>query len=397
MNRRRICIITGSRAEYGHLRWLARDIADDPDLCLQFMVTGSHLSPHHGMTRHEIEADGFTIDAAVEMLLTADSNLAVAKSVGLGTMGMADALDRLSPDIVVILGDRFEMLAAAQAALLLRVPIAHIHGGELTEGAFDEAIRHAITKMASLHFSAAQAYARRIIQLGEAPARVFDFGAPGLDTLLRQPLMPREELACALGMPLDGTPFLLVTYHPATFAAGDQVLAATALTVALEHFSKFHIILTGVNADPAAVQVAQVLRAFAERHVGRVTVIDSLGQYRYLSALKHAAAVVGNSSSGLIEAPALGTPTVNIGNRQGGRLRAQSVIDCGEDSEEIIRALTTALTPSFQQCAAECTPPYGKGGASALIKGVLKTVSLDGILLKRFHDLSVDSGPDPRN
>ncbi|OJX68178.1 UDP-N-acetylglucosamine 2-epimerase [Magnetospirillum sp. 64-120] len=388
MSRRRICITTGSRAEYGHMQWLARDIADDTELELQFMVLGMHMAPQYGMTVREIEADGFFVNEKVETALASDSPVSIAKSMGLAVSGCAEALARLRPDVLVILGDRYEMVSAALAALVLRIPIAHIHGGETTEGAFDEALRHSITKMAHLHFTAAEPYRRRVIQLGEAPERVFNFGGPGLDTLLRQKLMTIQELSASTGFDLDGGPLLLVTYHPVTLAGGDPAGGIGALVDALERFPDTRILITGVNADTGNSRITTAFQALRLRHPARVFMIDSLGHHRYISAMSHAAAMVGNSSSGIGEAPALGLPTVNIGDRQKGRLRAESIIDCAEDADAIATALTQALSPDFRQTARSCEAPYGRGGASSRIKDVLKTASLDGILMKSFHDLA---------
>lgn len=382
---RKICIATGSRAEYGHLYWLARDIAGDSDLKLQLLVTGMHLDDRFGLTYREIEADGFVIDEKVEMPQEDDSPLAVAQSMGEGVIGIARALDRLEPDILVILGDRFEMLAAAEAALVMRIPIAHLHGGEVTTGAFDDSIRHSITKMAHLHFVAAEEYARRVIQLGEEPDRVHCAGAPGLE--FRESHMTRDELAKALDFALD-EPLFLVTYHPETLSGADPADAAGALTHALDDFPEARVIITGVNADPANRKLDAAFRTYSQTGTKWVLAVSSLGRRRYTSALALASVVIGNSSSGLIEAPALGTPTVNIGDRQRGRLRARSVIDCPADRGAIRDAIAKALEPDVQKAAANQSPPYGKGGGAAAIKEILATSDLDAIIRKEFHDLA---------
>jgi UDP-hydrolysing UDP-N-acetyl-D-glucosamine 2-epimerase len=387
MSRRKICVVTGGRAEYGLLYWLLREIADDPGLDLQMVVTGMHLAPQFGLTWRVIENDGFAIDAKVDMLLAGDTPVAIAKSLGMGTMGMAEALARLAPDIVVVLGDRFEILAAAQAAMVLGIPLAHLHGGEASEGVIDETIRHSITKMAHLHFVAAEPYRRRVIQLGEQPHRVFDVGAPGLDNIERLELLDRRSLEEALDFSL-GEGFLLVTYHPATLGGGDPGGAAGELVAALDGFGDHKVLITGVNADAGNDRVTQVISEYAARDPGRVALFASLGQLRYLSAMKHAAAVVGNSSSGIIEAPAVGVPTVNVGDRQRGRIRADSVIDCDERRDAIADAIAKALSPEFRETARATKSPYGGGGVAQRIAVVLKQIDLDGILMKPFHDLA---------
>ena len=391
MAARRICVITGSRAEYGLLHWVMREIADDPALCLQIIATHTHLAPAFGMTVREIEADGFTVDEKIETQLASDTPVAIAKSMGLATIGVAEALARLDPDIVVVLGDRYELLAAAQAAMVARIPIAHVHGGEASEGQIDEAIRHAITKMAQLHFVAAEAYRQRVIQLGEAPDRVFNFGAPGLDSLHRLELLDRAALAEALEFDL-GDRFLLVTYHPVTLSARPPGEAAAALLETLDGFPDAKVVFTGANADTAGREIARAIDDYVARAPARARGFASLGRRRYLSALDHCAAAIGNSSSGLHEAPSLKTATVNIGERQRGRLRAASVIDCAEDAGAIRAAIDHALSPSFQAGLAAVVSPYGDDGqASRRIKETLKTFSLDGILFKRFHDLPTAS------
>ncbi|CAA7613607.1 GDP/UDP-N,N'-diacetylbacillosamine 2-epimerase (hydrolyzing) [Candidatus Terasakiella magnetica] len=383
--RRRICVVTGTRAEYGHLKWLMHDLAEDLEVELQIIVTGTHLSPAHGMTVREIEADGLHPAARVDMLLVGDSQIAVAKSMGLGVIGFADAFERLAPQIVVVLGDRYEALAAVQAAMILRIPIAHIHGGEATEGAIDEAIRHSITKMAHLHFAAAEPYARRIVQLGEQPDRVFNFGAPGLDHIARTPFLNRKELERSLDLAL-GSPLLLLTYHPVTLMDEDQSLAVTELVRALDSQPQATVIVTGVNADSGNAAISRVFAAYAKANSARVRVVESLGYRRYLSLMRLADVVVGNSSSGILEAPALGVPTVNIGERQQGRLRAESILDCAAAAPAITAAIAQALSPVYRDKTRRVQSPYGQGEASRRIAQVLKTHPLDGILIKRFND-----------
>jgi UDP-hydrolysing UDP-N-acetyl-D-glucosamine 2-epimerase len=383
---RRICVVTGSRAEYGLLRPLLDEIRKEPALQLQLIATGMHLSPEFGNTYRVIEEDGFDIDAKVEMLLSSDSPSAIAKSIGIGTLGFADTLARLAPDIVVLLGDRFEIFACAQAALCLRIPIAHIHGGESSEGAIDEAMRHSITKMAHLHFVSAEPYARRVIQLGEQPGRVFNVGAIGMDNIRSLPLLDKRALQKAIDFPLGGQNFL-ITYHPVTLKESDPREDMQTLLTALDGFPDAHLIFTLPNADAGGRVLIDMIHAYVARNPKRCAAFTSLGQLRYLSMLKLADVVIGNSSSGIIEAPVLRTPTVNIGDRQRGRLRAASVIDCSTDSDAITTAIQHALSPEFQATLAHMTHPYGDGGTAAKIVNELKAVDLHGLLLKRFYDL----------
>ncbi|MCE0503740.1 UDP-N-acetylglucosamine 2-epimerase [Roseivivax sp. GX 12232] len=360
---KRVCVVTGSRAEYGLLRWLMQGLKDSTSCELQTVVTGMHLAPQFGETWRAIEADGFTIDWKVEMLLASDSSPAVTKSMGLAMSGFADAFQHLAPDMVVLLGDRFEILAAASAALIAGVPIAHLHGGEVTEGAFDDAIRHAITKMADLHFTASEAYRRRVVQMGEDPGRVFDVGGFGLDGIARLEPMARGELEEALGLPL-GERSLMVTFHPETASGADPAAQMRELLSALEE-TPAQLIFTMPNADSGGQVLFEMIDAFVARHPGRACVHRSLGQRRYLSALAHVDGVVGNSSSGLIEAPAFKIGTVNIGSRQDGRLKAESVVDCAADRGAIEAAITRILAPEFRAGLEGLVNPYGDGGASA--------------------------------
>lgn len=391
-SRRRICVVTGSRAEYGLLRWTMEHLREDPRVALQIAATGMHLSAEFGSTVRAIEVDGFTIDARVDMLLASDEPRAITKSVGLGVIGFADAYDTLRPDLVVLLGDRFEILAAAQAAMLMRIPIAHIHGGEISEGAIDDSIRHAITKMSSLHFVAADDYRRRVVQLGEDPARVFAVGAPGLDALQRLTLLSPDDTATRIGLTLR-QPTFLVTYHPATLGDTDPVASVNALLRALDRFPDATTVLTKPNADAAGRGIAAALDAWAATRKDRVAVHTSLGHLGYLSAMHLADVVIGNSSSGLIEAPAMRVATVNIGPRQDGRLKGPSVIDCPEDEQAIVRAIQRAISDEHRTLVRTSTPPYGVGGGvSAKIAEVLATVPIDGLIRKRFYDLPVVGG-----
>lgn len=383
---RKICIVTGTRAEYGLMYWLMREIEQDPRLDLQLVVTGTHLDPRFGNTVDVIERDGFRIDARVPLHLDDDTPTSITDATGFAVAGVGKALADLTPDIVVLLGDRYEILAAATAAALHRVPIAHLHGGEVTEGAVDDVMRHAITKLAALHFVAAEPYRRRIIQMGEPPERVFTVGAPGLDHLERTDLLDAQATRDALDLEAD-KPYLLITVHPATRSDDDPAAEIDALLPALEEFADHAAVFTGVNADAGRDAIARRIDAYAGKNPARVRTFTSLGQLRYLSAMKHAAAVVGNSSSGIIEAPALDVPTINIGPRQDGRLRAGSIIDCVADTASVAAALGKALAPEFRNSVDGRRKPYGQPGASAKIAQVLARVDPSELQRKPFRDL----------
>lgn len=382
--KRRIAVFTGARAEYGLLHYLMKEIQGSNKLDLQIIVSGMHLSPEFGETWREVEADGFRVDAKVEMLLSSNTPVGVVKSMGLGAIGFADALDRLRPDFLVVLGDRFEALAVVQAALILRIPVAHLHGGEITEGAYDDAIRHAITKMASLHFTATEAYRKRVIQMGEAPETVFNVGALGLDHLLRNAPMSLSELSASLGFDLR-QPYFLVTYHPVTLSGEDPEESCCAMLAAIDSFLEHSVILTYPNADNGGRTIIPIVEEYAHRQPERVLAIPSLGFRRYHGALARAAAVIGNSSSGIIEAPSFGVPTVNIGDRQCGRLAADSVLHCPPNAAAIERAIATAISPEFAKVCRGVTNPYGQGGAAPQIVRILE--SHPAPFRKHFHDM----------
>ena len=377
---RKVAVFTGTRAEYGLLYWLLKDLQQDSEIELQLLVSAMHLSPEFGMTYQQIEADGFTITEKVEMLLSSDSAVGTAKSIGLGVLGFADALERMKPDVLVVLGDRFEALAVTQAAMILRIPIAHIHGGEITEGAYDDAIRHAITKLSLLHFTSTEAHRNRVIQLGEHPSRVFNVGAVGLDHLQRSKMFSLAELSASLNFKLE-QPYFLVTYHPVTLASEPAKASFENLLKALDAFPQHQIILTYPNADDGGREIIPLLEAYAKQQPSRVLAIPSLGQKRYLSAVKHAAAIVGNSSSGIIEVPSFKVPTVNIGERQRGRLAAESVFSCPSTTAAIIETLQLGLKSDLTQVV----NPYGKGKASEAILKQLKAADLS--VVKTFYDL----------
>lgn len=382
---RKICVVTGTRAEYGLLYWLMKEIQANAQLELQVIVTGMHLSPEFGLTYKEIEKE-FKIDKKIEMLLSSDTSVGISKSMGLAQISFAEAYAELNPDIVVVLGDRFEMFSAASAAMIARIPIAHIHGGETTEGAFDEAIRHSITKMSHLHFVATEDYRRRVIQLGEAPERVFNFGAPGLDNVIKLELLGKAELEKEIGFEL-GRKNLLVTFHPVTLEESTAENQFQQLLDALDELDDTNIIFTKANADTDGRAINKMIDDYVSVRRDNTIAFASMGQLRYLSALQYVDAVVGNSSSGLTEAPSFKIGTINIGERQKGRIKAASVIDCVPEKTAIVEALRKCHSASFQACLSAVVNPYGNGGASANIFATLRSAPLKDILKKRFHDL----------
>lgn len=387
--KKRICVITGSRAEYGLLYWVMHDLRAADDIELQVIATGMHLAPEFGLTVREIENDGFRIDRRVEMLLSSDTPAGVAKSIGLGVIGMSDALEQLAPDLVLVLGDRFEILAGVQACLIHKVPVAHIAGGDTTEGAFDESIRHAISKMAHVHLVTNELAARRVRQLGEDPARIHCVGSPGLDHLKRRPLLQRDALEEALGAPL-GRHNLLVTFHPATLDTQQADVQFAELLAALDALDRDTTLwITRPNADTGGRAIAAALDTWASLRRDRVHTYASLGQLRYLSLMSHADAVVGNSSSGLYEAPSFGIPTVDIGDRQRGRLAAASVVHCAPERHDIGNAIARAMALDYSGV----TNPYGDGMSAERIVRILRDMPPRSALLKKtFHLLETPHG-----
>lgn len=385
---RKVAVFTGTRAEYGLLYWLLKDIQTDPELVLQLLVSGTHLSPEFGCTYKQIEADGFQIDEKVEILLSSDSAVGTAKSIGLGVLGFTDALDRLKPDVLVILGDRFEALAVAQTAMILRIPIVHLHGGEITEGAYDDAIRHSITKLSYLHCTSTEEYRQRVIQLGEQPHRVRNVGAIGLDHLKRSSFMSIEELGRALNFDLTQH-YFIVTYHPVTLGKESPEESFKALLDALDSFPEYQIILTYPNADDGGRRIIPLLESYAAASPKRVLAIPSLGQQRYLSAVKHSSAVIGNSSSGVIEVPSFNVPTVDIGVRQKGRLAAKSVLHCEASTRSIAEAIQRALSGSYKSEDEIIPNPYGQCDASSQIIDMVK--SFNFVSSKPFFDILFDN------
>ncbi len=379
--KRKICVITGTRAEYGLLYWLLKEIQEDPELELQIIATGMHLSPEFGNTYMQIEDDGFVINDKVEMLLSGDTPSAVAKSIGIGTMGFSSSLLRLNPDLIVILGDRFEALSAAQTALILNIPIAHIHGGEVTYGAYDDSIRHAITKMSYLHFVTTDEHRKRVIRLGEHPSRVFNVGAPGIDNILKLKLLSKIDLEKELNVSLVD-PVFLITQHPTTLSE-NPIEGVVELLEALEYFGKATMIFTKANADNNGREINKLISEFVNLSPMKRKLFDSLGQLRYLSLISYANVVIGNSSSGLLEAPYLNTPTVNIGNRQKGRVRPQSVFDAQPSVKEIISMINLALNYTFKQD--DSYKLFGDGNTSKKIKTIIKEKVINS-LMKEFYD-----------
>ena len=382
---RKICVITGSRAEYGLLRWVMQGIKDEPSLTLQIIATGMHLSPQFGNTYQEIEGDGFAIDRKVEMLTGSDTPVGVAKSMGNGLIGFADALNELKPDLLVVLGDRFEIFSAVSAALVARIPVAHIHGGELTEGSFDDALRHSITKMSHLHFVAAEEYRNRVIQLGESPDRVFNVGGLGVDNIARTKLISKDELESELQFKFQERN-LLVTFHPVTLEPDSGVDQLTELLDALDTFPDIGLIFTKPNADIGGQLMNGLIEKYTNSRVNAVS-YASLGAVRYLSTLACVDGVIGNSSSGLLEAPSFMVGTVNIGDRQRGRLQAQSVIGCKPNQREIQIAITKLLSEDFRNKLQNVVSPYGGPGARKNIVDCLKKTELSGLEVKIFFDL----------
>ena len=384
---RKICVFTGTRAEYGLLRGVIQGIKDTPDLTLQLVVTGMHLSTEFGMTIQEIRADGFEPDEAIEILLSNDTPTAICKSMGLALIGYGEAIWRLKPDILVVLGDRFETFCMAAAAQVCRVPLAHIHGGETTEGAIDEAFRHSISKMAHLHFACCDAYRQRIIQLGEAPDRVFNVGALGVENIRHIPLMERDELSESIGFDLE-KPYFLVTFHPVTLEQSTSKGQFQSLLNALDAFPEFDVIFTRANADTDGRVINHLIKGYVEKHSNRCLSVTSLGMRRYLSAMKFCAVVIGNSSSGIIEAPSFKIPTVNIGDRQKGRLQAASILNCSPHTKAIKQTIAHALSTAFQECLSTTLNPYDQPDTRSTIVDLLEQVDILDITKKAFFDVN---------
>lgn len=379
---RKIAVFTGTRADYGLLYFLLDAIKKEPLLELQLIVSGSHLSPEYGLTVQLIEQDGFEISSRVDMLLSADSSVATVKSMGLGLIGFADSLARLTPDILILLGDRYEALAMAQACLVMHIPVFHLHGGELTAGAYDDAIRHAITKLSQYHATSTEVYRQRVIQLGEAPERVFCVGAPGLEAIARQDKWTRSKTLSELDLP-EHARYMLLTYHPETQNIKSTEETIQNLLSAALSFEDLSLICTFPNADEGGRLIIEQLKQIQQKHPARVKLFTSLGQHRYFAAVRYAEVVIGNSSSGIIEVPSLKVPSVNVGLRQAGRLAASSVIHCEQSLDSIHAAIQSAL----QMDCSKVVNPYGDGHVSQRLLSIIKSVDLHAH--KIFYDLPV--------
>ncbi|MDY0181601.1 UDP-N-acetylglucosamine 2-epimerase [Aliarcobacter skirrowii] len=384
---KKICVVTGTRAEYGLLYWLLKEIEADKELQLQVIVTGMHLSPEFGLTYKEIEKE-FKINKKIEMLLSSDTSVGISKSMGLAQISFAESYDELKPDVVVVLGDRYEIFSATSAAMIARIPIAHIHGGEKTEGAFDESIRHSITKMSHLHFTATEEYKNRVIQLGENPNKVFNVGGMGIENIKRLKLLSKDEFEKSIEFKLNSKN-ILVTFHPVTLENSTAKEQFQQLLDAIDELEDTNIIFTKANSDTDGRVINQMIDEYVTKNSHKSIVFTSLGQLRYLSALQYVDAVVGNSSSGLAEAPSFKIGTINIGDRQKGRIKASSVIDCEANKDSILNSFEKLYSKEFQETLKTTINPYGDGYASKKIVEILKNVNLENILKKSFYDLKV--------
>ncbi|WP_108063713.1 UDP-N-acetylglucosamine 2-epimerase [Poseidonibacter lekithochrous] len=384
---KKICVVTGTRAEYGLLYWLMKGIELDSELKLQVIATGMHLSPEFGLTYKEIEKD-FNINKKIEMLLSSDTSVGISKSMGLAQISFSESFDELKPDIIVLLGDRYEIFSAASAAMIANIPIAHLHGGETTEGAFDESIRHSITKMSHLHFTAAEEYKNRVIQLGEEPSRVFNVGGLGIENIKKLKLLNKEEFEKSINFKLNKKN-VLVTYHPVTLEDTTAKEQFQELLNFLDELEDITIIFTKANSDTNGRIINKMIDNYVINNSNKSICFISLGQIRYLSALQYIDVILGNSSSGLIEAPSFNLGTINIGDRQKGRLKAESVIDCTANKKNIQKAFYKLFSKEFQSLLQNVKNPYGNGCASKEIIEVIKNVNLDNILKKSFYQLKV--------
>lgn len=388
--KRKICVVTGSRADYGLLKHVMKKIEEENNLTLQLVVTGMHLSTTYGKTLSEIEKDGFRVDFQVPCLSNLDSAVAIAEATGRAVAGCAAAFNKLEPDLVLVLGDRFEIFAASTASLLSNIPIAHIHGGEVTAGAYDDAFRHSITKMSNFHFVATSEYKSRVLQMGEDPKNVFICGGLGVDAIKELKLLTKREIENSLGLKFDKRN-LLITFHPATLDdVAPQEQMGDLLTV-LSTFRDTTLIFTKPNADTGGIAIMNQIREFVSKNENAFC-FDSLGQLMYLSCMANVDGIIGNSSSGILEAPSLKVGTINIGDRQRGRVQAASVINCGTSFTELFNAFKKLYSTEFQELVRTCRNPYGDGGASAKIVRFLSEVELSGVTQKYFHEIPLGRG-----
>lgn len=386
--KRKICVVTGSRADYGLLKHVMKKIEKQDGLSLQLVVTGMHLSSFHGKTINEIENDGFQVDFEVPCLSDSDSYVAIAEATGRTVAGCAAAFSKLVPDLVLVLGDRFEIFAASAAALLSKIPLAHVHGGEVTAGAYDDALRHSITKMSNFHFVATSEYKKRVMQMGEEPKNIFMCGGLGVDAIKELKLLTKWEIEDSLGFKFRKRS-LLITLHSATLDKVPPERQISELLKALKTMSDTTLIFTMPNADTGGVVIKKRIKEFVSENENAYC-FDSLGQLMYLSCMANVDGVIGNSSSGILEAPTFGVGTINIGDRQLGRVQADSIINAKPFSEELLNAFEKLYAPEFQEQIRKCRNPYGEGGASAKIVAILNEIELDGISKKSFNDISFD-------
>ena len=383
---KKVCVITGTRADYGLLYWTLKALEKENEIQLQICATGMHLSPEFGLTYQQIEADGFNIDYKVETLLSSDTGTAIAKSIGLGTIGFSDAFQQLQPDIILVVGDRYEILAAVTAALTTRIPVAHCHGGELTLGAIDDAIRHAITKMAHLHFVSTAAYQKRVLQLGEQKERIRVVGALGLENI-KQHIISQAEFEEKIGRPLANQNFI-ITYHPETLSSLSLKSQMSALFDSLDQFPDTFLIFTQPNADPKGRQINQMIKTYVLANKDRAVFFPTLGNRAYLTALSLVDLVIGNSSSGIIEAPSFKTPTINIGDRQKGRIKAKSVLDAPPETIAITDAIKRGLKMKQDTSLLNSKNPYEGDYPSRLILETILEQHTENLLSKNFNDLN---------
>lgn len=386
---KKICVITGTRADYGLLRPLIKRIKHDKELKLQLVATGMHLSPEFGLTYKEIEDDGFEIDEKIEMLLSSDTPVGVSKSMGLSMIGFADTFNRLKPDMIIVLGDRYEIFSAVSSALPFRILVAHIHGGETTEGAIDESMRHSISKMSYLHFTSTEIYRKRVIQLGENPSRVFNVGAIGIESINELELLSKSELEKHINFKF-GEQTASVTFHPVTLESGTSEDQFKELLNTLDKFKDLKIIFTKSNSDTDGRVVNKMIDDYVNNNIDKAIAFTSMGQLKYLSSLQYVDLVIGNSSSGIIEVPSFEIPTVNIGDRQKGRIQAETVINCRPLEDEIYASIETGLSDEFKEKIKDIKNPYGEGNVSKSIIKILKEYFLlkDKNIKKKFYDIN---------